>query len=335
MMRAVEIIGAGGPDVLRLTERPRPEPGAGEVLIRVAASGINRPDIVQRQGRYPPPPGVSDLPGLEAAGEIVAGDLAHADNVFALKAGDPVCALLAGGGYAEYCVAPLAQCLPVPRGLTQEEAASLPETYFTVWSNVFDRAHLGRNEAGEAETLLVQGGASGIGVAAVQMARAFGHRVFATAGNDEKCRIVETLGAGRCINYRSEDFAAVVKELTGGRGVDVVLDMVGGEYLQRELDCLAADGRIALIALLGGAKAQIDLSRLLMRRLTITGASLRIRSVAFKGAIAHALKDKVWPLLENGTVRPVLHAVFDAAQAADAHRLMESGAHIGKIVLRW
>ncbi len=334
-MRAVEIIGAGGPDVLRLTERPRPEPGAGEVLIRVAASGINRPDIVQRQGRYPPPPGVSDLPGLEAAGEIVAGDLAHADNVFALKAGDPVCALLAGGGYAEYCVAPLAQCLPVPRGLTQEEAASLPETYFTVWSNVFDRAHLGRNEAGEAETLLVQGGASGIGVAAVQMARAFGHRVFATAGNDEKCRIVETLGAGRCINYRSEDFAAVVKELTGGRGVDVVLDMVGGEYLQRELDCLAADGRIALIALLGGAKAQIDLSRLLMRRLTITGASLRIRSVAFKGAIAHALKDKVWPLLENGTVRPVLHAVFDAAQAADAHRLMESGAHIGKIVLRW
>lgn len=334
-MRAVEIIGAGGPDVLRLTERPRPEPGAGEVLIRVTASGINRPDIVQRQGRYPPPPGVSDLPGLEAAGEIVAGDLAHADNVFALKAGDPVCALLAGGGYAEYCVAPLAQCLPVPRGLTQEEAASLPETYFTVWSNVFDRAHLGRNEAGEAETLLVQGGASGIGVAAVQMARAFGHRVFATAGNDEKCRIVETLGAGRCINYRSEDFAAVVKELTGGRGVDVVLDMVGGEYLQRELDCLAADGRIALIALLGGAKAQIDLSRLLMRRLTITGASLRIRSVAFKGAIAHALKDKVWPLLENGTVRPVLHAVFDAAQAADAHRLMESGAHIGKIVLRW
>lgn len=334
-MRAVEIVGAGGPDVLRLTERPRPEPGAGEVLIRVTASGINRPDIVQRQGRYPPPPGVSDLPGLEAAGEIVAGDLAHADNVFALKAGDPVCALLAGGGYAEYCVAPLAQCLPVPRGLTQEEAASLPETYFTVWSNVFDRAHLGRNEAGEAETLLVQGGASGIGVAAVQMARAFGHRVFATAGNDEKCRIVETLGAGRCINYRSEDFAAVVKELTGGRGVDVVLDMVGGEYLQRELDCLAADGRIALIALLGGAKAQIDLSRLLMRRLTITGASLRIRSVAFKGAIAHALKDKVWPLLENGTVRPVLHAVFDAAQAADAHRLMESGAHIGKIVLRW
>ena len=335
MMRAVEIVGAGGPDVLRLTERPRPEPGAGEVLIRVTASGINRPDIVQRQGRYPPPPGVSDLPGLEAAGEIVAGDLAQADNVFALKAGDPVCALLAGGGYAEYCVAPLAQCLPVPRGLTQEEAASLPETYFTVWSNVFDRAHLGRNEAGEAETLLVQGGASGIGVAAVQMARAFGHRVFATAGNDEKCRIVETLGAGRCINYRSEDFAAVVKELTGGRGVDVVLDMVGGEYLQRELDCLAADGRIALIALLGGAKAQIDLSRLLMRRLTITGASLRIRSVAFKGAIAHALKDKVWPLLENGTVRPVLHAVFDAAQAADAHRLMERGSHIGKIFLRW
>ncbi|MCK9284904.1 MAG: NAD(P)H-quinone oxidoreductase [Rhodocyclaceae bacterium] len=335
MMKAIEIAGFGGPDVLRLSEREIPVAREGEVLIRVAASGINRPDIVQREGRYPPPPGVSDLPGLEVAGEIVGGDLAHADNRFGLKAGQAVCALLAGGGYAEYCVAPVAQCLPLPRDLSMEEAASLPETYFTVWSNLFDRVHLGRNESGEAETLLVQGGTSGIGVAAIQIARAFGHRVFATAGSDEKCRAVEVLGAERGINYRREDFAAVVKALTAKRGVDVILDMVGGDYLQRELDCLAADGRIALIALLGGAQASIDLSRLLMRRLTVTGSSLRIRPVAFKGAIAAALKEKVWPLLESGAIRPVVHQVFPAAEAAAAHRLMESGAHIGKIVLRW
>ena len=334
-MKAIEIAAFGGPEALRLTEREIPVAREGEVLIRVAASGINRPDIVQREGRYPPPPGASDLPGLEVAGEIVGGDLAHADNRYRLQLGDAICALLAGGGYAEYCVAPLAQCLPVPHGLTLTEAASLPETFFTVWSNVFDRARLGRNEDGAMETLLVQGGASGIGVAAVQLGRAFGHRVFATAGSEAKCRAVEALGAERGINNRTQDFAAVVKELTARRGADVILDMVGGSYLQRELDCLAADGRIALIALLGGAKAEVDLSRLLMRRLTITGSSLRIRSVAFKRDIATALKENVWPLLERGEVRAVVHARFPAAEAAAAHRLMESGAHIGKIVLHW
>ncbi|NDI85787.1 NAD(P)H-quinone oxidoreductase [Undibacterium crateris] len=324
-MRAIEIRGFGGPEVLQLCERDMPVPGPGEVLIRVGAAGVNRPDVLQRMGLYPVPPGASDLPGLEVAGEIVAGDMTGSD----LRIGDAVCALVQGGGYAEYCVAPLVQCLPVPHGLSMLEAASLPETYFTVWSNVFDRARLL-----PGESLLVQGGASGIGVAAVQLARAMGNRVFATAGSDEKCRAVEVLGAERCINYKTEDFVQVVRELTANRGVDVVLDMVAGDYLPREMQCLADDGRIAIIALLGGAKAQIDLGQVLRRRLTITGSTLRPRSVEFKHAIAAQLKEKVWPLLENGRIKPVIHAVLPLREAAQAHVLMESGQHIGKIVLQ-
>ncbi|MBC3934424.1 NAD(P)H-quinone oxidoreductase [Undibacterium rugosum] len=324
-MRAIEMRGFGGPEVLQLCERDMPVPGEGEVLIRVRAAGVNRPDVLQRMGLYPVPPGASDLPGLEVAGEIVAGDMTVSD----LQPGDAVCALVQGGGYAEYCVAPLAQCLPVPRGLSMLEAASLPETYFTVWSNVFDRARLLPGEG-----LLVQGGASGIGVAAVQLARAMGNRVFATAGSDEKCRAVEALGAERCINYKTEDFVQVVRELTVGRGVDVVLDMVAGDYLPREIQCLADDGRIAIIALLGGAKAQVDLGQVLRRRLTITGSTLRPRSVQFKRAIAVELKDKVWPLLENRQIQPVIHTVLPLQAAAQAHALMESGQHIGKIVLQ-
>lgn len=334
-MKAIEISQFGAPEVLRCVERPQPEPQEGEVLIKVSASGVNRPDVIQRQGHYPSPPGASDLPGLEIAGEIVGGDLAHPDNVLGLRAGDRVCALVAGGGYAEFCTAPVAQCLPVPKGLTDVDAASLPETYFTVWSNVFDRCRLGLNEAGEAETLLVQGGSSGIGVAAIQLARAFGHRVFATAGSEAKCRAVESLGAERGINYRSEDFVEVVGQLTDGRGVDVVLDMVAGDYVARELACLAVDGRIAVIAIQGGSKAELDAGRLLKRRLTITGSTLRPRSVAFKAAIARQLHAKVWPLLESGVVKPVVHAVLPASEAVQAHRLMESSQHVGKIILQW
>lgn len=324
-MRAIEMRGFGGPEVLQLCERDMPVPGPGEILIRVSAAGVNRPDVLQRMGLYPVPPGASDLPGLEVAGEIVAGDMTGSD----LRIGDAVCALVQGGGYAEYCVAPLAQCLPVPQGLSMLEAASLPETYFTVWSNVFDRARLL-----PGESLLVQGGASGIGVAAVQLARAMGNRVFATAGSDEKCRAVEALGAERCINYKAEDFVQVVRELTTNRGVDVVLDMVAGDYLPREMQCLADDGRIVIIALLGGAKAQIDLGQVLRRRLTITGSTLRPRSVQFKRDIAAQLKEKVWPLLEKRQIQPVIHAVLPLQAAAQAHALMESGQHIGKIVLQ-
>ena len=324
-MRAIEMRGFGGPEVLQLCERDMPVPGPGEVLIRVKAAGVNRPDVLQRMGLYPVPPGASDLPGLEVAGEIVAGDMTGSE----LRIGDAVCALVQGGGYAEYCVAPLAQCLPVPQGLSMLEAASLPETYFTVWSNVFDRARLL-----PGESLLVQGGASGIGVAAVQLARAMGNRVFATAGSDEKCRAVEALGAERCINYKTEDFVQVVRELTANRGVDVVLDMVAGDYLPREMQCLADDGRIAIIALLGGAKAQIDLGQVLRRRLTITGSTLRPRSVQFKRDIAAQLKEKVWPLLEKRQIQPVIHTVLPLQAAAQAHALMESGQHIGKIVLQ-
>ncbi len=324
-MRAIEMRGFGGPEVLQLCERDMPVPGPGEVLIRVKAAGVNRPDVLQRMGLYPVPLGASDLPGLEVAGEIVAGDMTGSE----LRIGDAVCALVQGGGYAEYCVAPLAQCLPVPQGLSMLEAASLPETYFTVWSNVFDRARLL-----PGESLLVQGGASGIGVAAVQLARAMGNRVFATAGSDEKCRAVEALGAERCINYKTEDFVQVVRELTANRGVDVVLDMVAGDYLLREMQCLADDGRIAIIALLGGAKAQIDLGQVLRRRLTITGSTLRPRSVQFKRDIAAQLKEKVWPLLEKRQIQPVIHTVLPLQAAAQAHALMESGQHIGKIVLQ-
>ena len=324
-MRAIEITQPGKPEVLQLCERPQPELKAGEVLIRVHAAGINRPDVLQRMGHYPVPPGASDLPGLEVAGEIVDGELGDSG----LRKGDMVCALVQGGGYAEYCAAPLAQCLPMPEGLTAVEAASLPETFFTVWTNVFDRAGLK-----DGETLLVQGGTSGIGVTAIQLATALGHRVFATAGSDEKCRACEELGAERGINYRSEDFVDVVKSLTGGKGVDVVLDMVAGDYVAREIDCLADDGRIALIALLGGAKANIDLGQVLRRRLSISGSTLRPRPVAFKGAIAQKLREHVWPLFGQGKIKPVIYKTFPLAQAAEAHALMESSTHVGKIVLQ-
>lgn len=335
-MKAIEITEFGAPDVLKLTERPQPEPKRGEVLIKVAASGVNRPDVFQRKGAYAPPHGASDLPGLEVAGEIVGGDLADsAANPFGLKLGDRVCALLAGGGYAQYVAAPLAQCLPVPKGLTDVDAASLPETFFTVWSNVFDRAQLGAGEGGAQETFLVQGGSSGIGVTAIQIAHALGFRVFATAGTDDKCRACEALGAERAINYKSEDFVEVVKSLTHDRGVDVILDMVAGAYVPRELAALADGGRLVVIALLGGAKAEINVAEILRRRLTITGSTLRPRPVEFKAAIAAQLKARVWPLIEDGRVKPVIYRVLPAAQAADAHALMESSEHVGKIVLDW
>jgi len=324
-MRAIEITQPGKPDVLQLCERPQPVLKTGEILIRVHAAGINRPDVLQRQGHYPVPAGASDLPGLEVAGEIVDGDLGDSG----LRRGDMVCALVQGGGYAEYCAAPLAQCLPMPEGLQAFEAASLPETYFTVWSNVFDRARLSGGE-----TLLVQGGSSGIGVTAVQLATALGHRVFATAGTGDKCRAVEALGAERGINYRDEDFVAVVKELTAGKGVDVILDMVAGDYVPRELECLADDGRLAIIALLGGARASVDLGAVLRRRLTITGSTLRPRPVAFKAAIARQLREQVWPLFGQGKLKPVIHRCFPLEQAAQAHTLMESSTHVGKIVLQ-
>ncbi|MEW7851064.1 NAD(P)H-quinone oxidoreductase [Massilia aurea] len=324
-MRAIEITRPGQPDVLQLCERPLPVPGSGEVLIKVHAAGINRPDVLQRLGKYPVPPGASDLPGLEVAGEIVDGDLAGSG----FAKGDLVCALVQGGGYAEYCTAPVAQCLPVPDGLTPLEAATLPETYFTVWSNVFDRARLR-----DGESLLVQGGSSGIGVTAIQVATALGHRVFATAGSDDKCRAVEALGAERGINYRDEDFVAVVKELTNGKGVDVILDMVAGDYVAREIDCLADDGRLVVIALLGGAKANLDMGQVLRRRLTVTGSTLRPRPVAFKAAIARQLREQVWPLFAQKKIKPVIHHVFPLAEAAAAHAMMESSTHVGKIVLQ-
>jgi len=332
-MQAIEITRPGGPDVLQLTERPIPQAGPGEVLIKVAAAGVNRPDVFQRMGNYAPPPGASDLPGLEVAGELIAGELTD-DNPLGLRQGDAVCALLTGGGYAQYAVAPLAQCLPVPAGLSMLEAAALPENYFTVWSNVFDRGQLGRGEGGTHETLLVQGGSSGIGVTAIQLAHALGHRVFATVGSTEKCAACEELGA-IAINYRTQDFVAVLKQATAGRGVDVILDMVAGDYIPRELDALAEGGRLVFIATLGGSKAAIDASLIMRRRLTLTGSTLRARPVAFKGALARQLHAKVWPLLQAGTVRPLIHQVFPAADAAGAHALMESSAHIGKIMLRW
>ena len=289
--------------------------------------------MFQRQGKYPPPPGASDLPGLEVAGTLVDGDFAGT-NPFGLKPGDAVCALLAGGGYAQYAVAPLGQCLPAPKGLSLVEAASLPENYFTVWSNVFDRGQLGHGEGGADETLLVQGGSSGIGVTAIQIAHALGHRVFATAGSDNKCRACEALGA-TAINYRTQDFVAEVKRLTDDRGVDVVLDMVAGDYVPRELEAMAEGGRLVIIATLGGADIQLNAGALMRRRQTVTGSTLRNRPVAFKAAIARQLHDRVWPLLAAGTVRPVIDTVFPATAAAEAHRLMESSGHIGKIVLTW
>jgi len=323
-MRAIEITAPGGPEVLRVTRRAVPAPAANEVLIEVAAAGVNRPDVLQRKGGYPPPPGASDIPGLELAGTIVATGA----GVKEWKIGDRVCALVTGGGYAEYVAAPVPQCLSIPRGLTLIEAAGLPETFFTVWVNVFERAGLK-----DGETLLVQGGSSGIGVTAIQMARAFGHQVFVTAGSAEKCAQCEKLGASRAINYRTEDFVAVVRELTAGKGVDVILDMVGGDYVPRELSCLSDDGRLSLIAFLGGTKATIDMTDILRRRLTITGSTLRALSVEVKGKIAFALKRKVWPLIEAGRIKPVVYRTFALEQASAAHALMESSAHVGKIIL--
>jgi NADPH2:quinone reductase len=332
-MRAIEISQPGAPEVLRLAERPIPQPGPGEVLIKVAAAGVNRPDVFQRMGNYAPPPGASDLPGLEVAGELIDGDFSN-HNPFGLKRGDAVCALLAGGGYAEYAVAPLGQCLPAPQGLDLLEAASLPENYFTVWSNVFDRGHLGQRDDGTAESLLVQGGSSGIGVTAIQLAHALGHPVFATAGSDEKCRACEALGA-RAINYRTEDFVERIKAWTDGRGVDVILDMVAGDYMAREIDALAEDGRLVLIATLGGNKATLDAHQIMRRRLSITGSTLRPRPPSFKADIAGKLYEHVWPLFASQRLRPIIHKVFDATDAAHAHALMESSTHIGKIMLRW
>lgn len=323
-MKAVEISTPGGPEVLKLVEREKPVLKQGDVLIRVTAAGINRPDVFQRKGAYPPPPGASDLPGLEVAGEIVEGDLTGTS----LKIGDRVCALTPGGGYAEYCVAPAGNCLPIPEGFSDVEAAALPETFFTVWTNVFDRGALSRDE-----TLLVHGGASGIGTTAIQIARALGHKVFVTVGSDERAAAVEALGASKAINYKTQDFVEEVKKLTDGKGVDVVLDMVSGEYINRNIQCLADDGRIVIIAQLGGSKATIDTAQVMRRRLTITGSTLRPRSVAFKTQIAQALQQKVWPLLDAGKIRPVIHATFALAQASDAHAMMEKGENIGKIVL--
>jgi NADPH2:quinone reductase len=328
-MQAIEISAFGAPDVLRLCERPQPVAGAGEVLIRVSASGINRPDVLQRSGAYPPPPGASDLPGLEVAGVIEAGD-ASAMAQAGFKLGDRVCALVAGGGYAQFCVAPLGQCLPVPAGLDDVAAASLPETFFTVWSNVFDRARL---QAGE--TLLIQGGTSGIGVTAIQLAKALGAKVITTAGSDEKCAACLALGADHAINYKTQDFVAEAMRITSGQGVDVVLDMVAGSYVAREVECMAEDGRIVIIAVQGGVKAEINAGLVLRRRLVITGSTLRPRPLAFKAAIAQNLRERAWPWLAQGKVKPVIHRVFEAAQAAEAHALMESNRHVGKIVLTW
>jgi putative PIG3 family NAD(P)H quinone oxidoreductase len=323
-MLVITIREPGGPDVLTPAERDRPVPAAGEVLIKVAAAGVNRPDVSQRQGRYPPPPGASDLPGLEVAGMIeqIGADVRE------WRVGDRVCALVSGGGYAEYCVAPALQCLPIPRGMSEIEGAAIPETFFTVWTNVFER---GRLAAGEA--ILIQGGSSGIGTTAIQLSHAFGARVFATAGSAAKCAACERLGAERAINYRTEDFVAITRDATGGRGIDVVLDMIGGDYFPRHLETLAVDGRLVQIATLGGPTAKIFLPAVMQRRLTITGSTLRPRSVAEKGAIAAALRAQVWPLLDEGRIRPVVFRTFPMRDAAGAHRLMESSEHIGKLVL--
>jgi NADPH2:quinone reductase len=328
-VKAIEIAAPGKPEVLRLGERPMPAAGPGEVLIRVAASGINRPDVLQRKGLYPVPPGASDIPGLEVAGTIVEGDAA-AMTAAGFKVGDRVCALVAGGGYAEFCVAPVGQCLPSPAKLSDIEAASLPETFFTVWSNVFDR---GRLQPGE--TLLIQGGSSGIGVTAIQMAKAHGATVIVTVGSEEKAAACRALGADHAINYKTHDFVEEVKQITAKAGVNVILDMVAGSYLERELRCLAPDGRLVMIAVQGGTDAKADAGLILRNRLTVTGSTLRPRPVEFKSAIAAALKRTVWPWLESGAVKPVIHEVFPAAEAARAHALMETNAHIGKLVLQW
>ncbi|HYC13621.1 MAG TPA: NAD(P)H-quinone oxidoreductase [Stellaceae bacterium] len=324
-MTAIEITKPGGPEVLKPTSRPKPHPGAGEVLIEVKAAGVNRPDVQQRQGGYDPPPGASDIPGLEIAGKVAAVGL----GVQQFKVGDEVCALVSGGGYASYCVAPVPQTLPVPKGLSMVEAAAVPETFFTVWTNLFERV---RFQPGE--TLLIHGGSSGIGTTAIQLARAFGAaQIFATAGSPEKCRACEALGATHAIDYKTADFLAVVKEKTGGRGVDVILDMIGGDYMQKNLSALAMEGRLVNVAYLRGNKIEVNFAPVMLKRLTITGSTLRPRTVEQKGAIAAVLRRQVWPLLEKGTVKPVIYRTFPLAEAAAAHRLMESSEHIGKIVL--
>ncbi len=323
-MTCVEISEPGGPEVLKPTKRPVPKPAKGEVLIKVRAAGVNRPDIAQRVGRYAPPPGVTDIPGLEIAGEIVAVGAGVKD----WKVGDKACALVAGGGYAEYVAAPAPQCLPIPGKLGMVEAAALPETFFTVWSNLYDRAHLK-----PGETLLVHGGSSGIGTAAIQLASKLGARVIVTAGSADKCKVCESLGAGRAVNYKEEDFVEAAKAFTDGRGVDVVLDMVGGDYLPRNIKAMATDGRHVSIAFLAGSTAEVNFMPVMLKQLTLTGATLRPQSEERKGEIAQALKRHAWPLIANGEIKPVIHATFPLAEAAAAHRLMESSAHIGKIVL--
>jgi NADPH:quinone reductase len=324
MMLAIEIREPGEPDVLVPVERPMPAPAADEVLIRVEAAGVNRPDVFQRRGRYAPPPGASDIPGLEVSGVIDALGPGVAD----WRVGDAVCALVTGGGYAEYCVAPAPQCLPVPRGMSIATAGAIPETFFTVWTNLFQRGRLQSNES-----ILVHGGSSGIGTTAIQLAKAKGSRVFATAGSAEKCAACERLGAERCINYRDEDFVAAVRALTGGAGVDVILDMIGGDYFARNIDALAVEGRLVEIATLHGVKAEVNIQTIMGRRLTITGSTLRPRPVADKAAIASELRQQVWPLLESGAVTPIIHATFPLREAAEAHRVMESSAHTGKLLL--
>ena len=328
-MKVIEISAFGAPDVLRLAERPVPVPGVGELLIRVAASGVNRPDVLQRTGNYPVPPGAPDIPGLEVAGVIEQGDAQELSRA-GFKLGDRVCALVAGGGYAQYCVAPVGQCLPVPNGLTDVEAASLPETFFTVWSNVFDRARL---QSGE--TLLIQGGSSGIGVTAIQLAKAMGAKVIVTAGSDEKCAACLALGADHAINYKTHDFQVEVKRLTSGQGVNVILDMVAGSYVTKEIECLSEDGRLVIIAVQGGIQCELNAGLVLRRRLTITGSTLRPRPIAFKEAIAQACLKNVWPFIESGRIKPVIHSTFEARDAVKAHELMESNQHVGKIVLTW
>jgi putative PIG3 family NAD(P)H quinone oxidoreductase len=323
-MKAIEITQPGGPEVLKPVERPVPVPKPHEILIKVAAAGVNRPDVLQRSGNYPVPPDASDLPGLEVAGEVMArGDAVKMWNV-----GDKVCALVHGGGYAEYCVTPEVQALPVPRGLSMIEAASLPETFFTVWGNVYDRARLA-----PGESLLVQGGTSGIGVTAIQMAKATGNRVFATAGSDEKCAACMRLGAEKAINYKTQDFAAEIKAATAGKGVNVILDMVGGDYVPKELKILADDGRLVFIAFLRGPKTELDINELMRRRLTLSGSTLRPRPVEFKGYLARNLREKIWPLIEAGRIKPEIYKTFRLEQASEAHRLMETSEHIGKLVL--
>lgn len=336
-MKFIETASFGAADVLRLAERPAPVAGVGEVLIRVSASGVNRPDVLQRGGHYPAPPGASDILGLEVAGTIVSGDAA-AMKMAGLALGDRVCALVAGGGYAQMCVAPVGQCLPIPQGLSDIEAASLPETVFTVWTNVFDRARLQ-----PGETLLVQGGTSGIGVTAIQLAKAFGAMVIATAGSDAKCDACLALGADFAINYKTQDFQTEALRLTNGRGVDVILDMVAGSYVAKEVQCMAEDARLVIIAVQGGVQSEINAGLVLRKRLTVTGSTLRPRSLAFKEAIAKACRAKVWPVIEAGRFKPVVHSVFAAVDplhasgsgASQAHALMESNQHVGKIVLSW